>query len=74
MFPAAILMPATCRCVLLSLPHGQGPNLIINQPDELLDGMSDWCKEHHGKVKAPSLFAALKKSDQSLPVWRPACP
>ncbi|KAG7222791.1 hypothetical protein INR49_016110 [Caranx melampygus] len=27
----------------------QGPNLIINQPDELLDGMSEWCKEHHGK-------------------------
>ncbi|XP_030010822.1 small fragment nuclease [Sphaeramia orbicularis] len=27
----------------------EGPNLIINQPDELLDGMSDWCKEHHGK-------------------------
>ncbi|XP_023260394.1 oligoribonuclease, mitochondrial [Seriola lalandi dorsalis] len=27
----------------------QGPNLIINQPDELLEGMSDWCKEHHGK-------------------------
>lgn len=24
--------------------------MIINQPDELLDGMSDWCKEHHGKV------------------------
>ncbi|XP_028839303.1 small fragment nuclease [Denticeps clupeoides] len=27
----------------------EGPNLIINQPDELLDGMSDWCKEHHGR-------------------------
>lgn len=27
----------------------EGPNLIIKQPDELLDGMSDWCKEHHGK-------------------------
>ncbi|GAA6232539.1 oligoribonuclease, mitochondrial [Lates japonicus] len=27
----------------------EGPNLIINQPDELLDGMSEWCKEHHGK-------------------------
>lgn len=28
----------------------QGPNLIINQPDELLESMSEWCKEHHGKV------------------------
>ncbi|KAF7655721.1 hypothetical protein LDENG_00052010 [Lucifuga dentata] len=27
----------------------EGPNLIINQSDKLLDGMSDWCKEHHGK-------------------------
>ncbi|KAM4545655.1 small fragment nuclease [Odontesthes bonariensis] len=27
----------------------EGPNLIIKQPDELLDGMSEWCKEHHGK-------------------------
>lgn len=24
--------------------------MIIKQPDELLEGMSDWCKEHHGKV------------------------
>ncbi|KAL4660640.1 oligoribonuclease, mitochondrial-like [Arapaima gigas] len=27
----------------------EGPKLIIKQSDELLDGMSDWCKEHHGK-------------------------
>ncbi|XP_051971817.1 oligoribonuclease, mitochondrial-like [Xyrauchen texanus] len=27
----------------------EGPNLIINQPDKLLDSMSDWCKEHHGE-------------------------
>ncbi|XP_029304104.1 small fragment nuclease [Cottoperca gobio] len=27
----------------------EGPNLIINQPNELLEGMSEWCKEHHGK-------------------------
>ena len=28
----------------------QGPGLIIHQPDEVLDAMGDWCKEHHGKV------------------------
>ncbi|XP_037605324.1 small fragment nuclease [Sebastes umbrosus] len=27
----------------------EGPNLIINQPNELLEGMSEWCIEHHGK-------------------------
>lgn len=38
----------------LCFPSLQGPNLIINQPDELLDGMSEWCKEHHGKVRNPA--------------------
>ncbi|KAL8173523.1 UNVERIFIED_CONTAM: Oligoribonuclease, mitochondrial [Gekko kuhli] len=41
----------------------EGPNLIINQPDELLDGMSDWCKEHHGKS---GLTKAVKESSVSL--------
>ncbi|XP_051895964.1 small fragment nuclease [Pristis pectinata] len=27
----------------------EGPHLIVNQPNELLDGMSEWCAEHHGK-------------------------
>ncbi|XP_061558992.1 small fragment nuclease isoform X1 [Phycodurus eques] len=27
----------------------EGPNLIINQSDELLESMSEWCTEHHGK-------------------------
>uniref|UniRef100_A0A7M4EX96 RNA exonuclease 2 n=1 Tax=Crocodylus porosus TaxID=8502 RepID=A0A7M4EX96_CROPO len=37
----------------------EGPNLIINQPDELLDGMSEWCKEHHGKE---TLFMQIRNS------------
>ncbi|KAA0704211.1 Oligoribonuclease, mitochondrial [Triplophysa tibetana] len=41
----------------------EGPNLIINQPDELLDGMSDWCKEHHGES---GLTRAVKDSDITL--------
>ncbi|XP_020776329.2 small fragment nuclease [Boleophthalmus pectinirostris] len=41
----------------------EGPNLIIKQPDELLDGMSDWCKEHHGKS---GLTAAVRSSKISL--------
>lgn len=28
----------------------EGPNLIINQPKEVLDGMNDWCKIHHEAV------------------------
>ncbi|XP_023680422.1 small fragment nuclease [Paramormyrops kingsleyae] len=41
----------------------EGPNLIINQSDELLDSMSDWCKEHHGKS---GLTQAVRDSKISL--------
>ncbi|KAM3600772.1 uncharacterized protein V6R79_002326 [Siganus canaliculatus] len=41
----------------------KGPNLIINQPDELLDGMSEWCKEHHGKS---GLTQAVRDSKVTL--------
>jgi len=27
----------------------EGPNLVINQPKNLMDAMDDWCTEHHGK-------------------------
>ncbi|KAM9299358.1 oligoribonuclease, mitochondrial [Gastrophryne carolinensis] len=42
----------------------EGPNLIINTPNEILDGMSDWCKEHHGKS---GLTQAVRESKVSLP-------
>ncbi|XP_070773674.1 small fragment nuclease [Enoplosus armatus] len=41
----------------------EGPNLTINQPDELLDGMSEWCKEHHGKS---GLTQAVRDSKVTL--------
>lgn len=41
----------------------EGPNVIIKQPDELLDGMSAWCKEHHGKS---GLTQAVRESKVSL--------
>jgi len=48
-----------------SFSYPQGPNLIIKQPDELLDSMSDWCKEHHGKVTLPhGSIAALGISNK----------
>jgi len=25
----------------------EGPNIVIHQPDDILDGMNDWCKQHH---------------------------
>lgn len=44
----------------------QGPNLIINQPDELLDGMSEWCKEHHGKVGYHVILCDFDKQNLGL--------
>ncbi|XP_041749626.2 small fragment nuclease [Coregonus clupeaformis] len=41
----------------------EGPNLIINTTDELLDGMDDWCKEHHGNS---GLTQAVRDSKISL--------
>ncbi|KAM9385252.1 small fragment nuclease [Pholidichthys leucotaenia] len=41
----------------------EGPNLIIKQPDELLEGMSEWCKEHHGKS---GLIQAVRCSNITL--------
>jgi len=28
----------------------EGPNLIIHQPDSILDAMGEWCKKTHGEV------------------------
>lgn len=49
---------------MFSCPR-QGPNLIINQPDELLESMSEWCKEHHGKVKPFCALAAMRMTCNS---------
>lgn len=46
----------------------QGPNLIINQPQELLDGMSEWCKEHHGKVSCCNRLSGSVKVNLALNV------
>merc|ERR1712004_804658 len=41
----------------------EGPNLIIHQPNEIMDNMNDWCKEHHGKS---GLTQAVKESQISV--------
>uniref|UniRef100_A0A1E1XG18 Probable oligoribonuclease n=1 Tax=Amblyomma aureolatum TaxID=187763 RepID=A0A1E1XG18_9ACAR len=30
-------------------PISGGLNLVLHQPDDVLERMGDWCKEHHGK-------------------------
>ena len=41
----------------------EGPNLIIHQPDELLDGMNEWCLQTHG---ASGLIQSCKDSTISI--------
>ncbi|XP_050075532.1 probable oligoribonuclease [Anopheles maculipalpis] len=41
----------------------KGPNVVINEPDTLLNAMNDWCKEHHAKS---GLIEAVKKSPYTL--------
>lgn len=49
----------------------EGPNIVVYQPDSVLDAMGDWCKEHHGnsglseKVRA-STVSMLDAEQQSL--------
>ena len=41
----------------------EGPNLIINCPDSILDSMDEWCTQHHGES---GLTQAVKESTVTL--------
>uniref|UniRef100_A0A147BH88 Putative oligoribonuclease 3'---5' exoribonuclease n=1 Tax=Ixodes ricinus TaxID=34613 RepID=A0A147BH88_IXORI len=41
----------------------EGIEIAIHQPDEVLEGMNDWCKEHHGKS---GLTQACRESSVSV--------
>jgi len=41
----------------------QGPNLVVHQPQSVMDGMDDWNKEHHSKS---GLIEAVKNSHTTL--------
>ena len=42
----------------------EGPNIVVHQPDIILDGMDEWCTKHHGdsglteKVRASKILMA----------------
>lgn len=42
---------------------GEGPDLVVHQPDAVLDAMDSWCTEHHGDS---GLTDAVKGSDLSV--------
>jgi len=41
----------------------EGPQLIVHQPDEVLENMGEWCIEHHGES---GLTEAVRNSKVSL--------
>jgi oligoribonuclease len=41
----------------------EGPDLVVHQPDAILDGMGEWCREHHGQS---GLTAASRASTITL--------
>jgi oligoribonuclease len=41
----------------------EGPDIVVHQPDEVLDAMDEWCTTHHGES---GLTAAVKASTISL--------
>lgn len=41
----------------------EGPNLIIHQPDDVLESMNKWCKDHHGRS---GLTEQSRKSEVTL--------
>ncbi len=44
-------------------PIAEGPDLVLNQPDELLDGMDEWNTSHHGDSGLTEQVRASKITD-----------
>ncbi|MEQ9080212.1 MAG: oligoribonuclease, partial [Sandaracinaceae bacterium] len=43
---------------------GEGPELVIHQPDPLLEAMDDWNKKHHGGSGLVNRVKASKVSEE----------
>jgi oligoribonuclease len=41
----------------------EGPNIVVHQPDAVLDGMDEWCTQHHG---VSGLTAKVRESTISM--------
>ena len=46
----------------------EGPNLAVHQPDSVLEGMNEWCRQHHGDS---GLTGRVRKSAISMAVYLP---
>ena len=50
----------------------QGPDLVVHQPDEVLDNMNEWCIKNHGKSgltqKSRSSTVGLQEAEDQVPL------
>ncbi|MCA9698820.1 MAG: oligoribonuclease [Myxococcales bacterium] len=56
----------------------EGPDLVVHQPDAILDGMDAWCTEHHGasgltKASRESTLDVAEAEAQTLAFLRRYC-
>ena len=53
----------------------QGPDLVVHQPDEVLENMNEWCIKNHGKSgltqKSRSSNISLQEAEEQVrfPAW-----
>ncbi|KIG15615.1 3'-to-5' oligoribonuclease [Enhygromyxa salina] len=57
----------------------EGPELVIHQPDEVLDAMGEWCVEHHGasgltELARASTLTVEEAERQTLAFVQAHCP
>jgi len=45
----------------------EGPNIVIHQPDEVLDNMDEWCTQHHAQsgltAKVRNSLVSMRKAE-----------
>ena len=46
----------------------EGPNIVIHQPDEVLDSMDEWCTQHHAQsgltARVRNSLISMRKAEQ----------
>jgi len=51
MYLVVIFYAIVCLCDMRFIVC-KGPNIVIHQPDSVLNSMNEWCIKHHGQVNS----------------------
>ena len=47
----------------------EGLNIVIHQPDHILDGMDEWCTKHHGESGRKNYFSLKARNNSSSVIF-----